>query len=51
MIIDGLNIRGREQITSFCLIDCKDLDEAVSVATRVPAAWYGTVEVRPVRQT
>jgi hypothetical protein len=51
MITDGLDTRGREQVTSFCLIDCKDLDEAVRVATRVPAAWYGTVEVRPVRQT
>jgi hypothetical protein len=28
--------------------DCKDLDEAIEVATRVPAAWYGTVEVRPI---
>jgi hypothetical protein len=51
MITDGLNTRGREQVTGFCLIDCKDLDEAVKVATSVPAAWYGTVEVRPVRET
>jgi hypothetical protein len=27
-------------------VECKDLDEAIDVATKVPAAWYGTVEVR-----
>jgi hypothetical protein len=28
-------------------VDCKDLDEAIEVAAAVPAAWYGTIEVRP----
>ena len=40
----------REQITGFAVIDCKDLDDAIGVATRIPAAWYGTIEVRPVRE-
>jgi hypothetical protein len=34
----------------FFVVDCKDLDEAITIATKVPAAWYGTVEVRPVRE-
>jgi len=41
----------REQIAGFLVVDCKDLDDAIGVATRIPAAWYGTIEVRPVRET
>ena len=40
----------REQIAGFLVVDCKDLDNAIEVATRSPAAWYGTIEVRPVRE-
>jgi hypothetical protein len=40
----------REQIAGFLVVDCKDLDDAIGVATRIPAAWYGTIEVRPVRE-
>jgi len=40
----------REQIAGFFVVDCKDLDEAITVATKVPAAWYGAVEVRPIRE-
>jgi hypothetical protein len=47
VIADGPFAATREQIAGFYLIDCKDLDEAIEVATRVPAARYGTVEVRP----
>jgi len=48
VIADGPFAETKEQIAGFYLIDCKDLDEAIEVATRVPAARYGTVEVRPV---
>jgi hypothetical protein len=33
------------------VIESKDLEEAMAVATLVPAAWYGTVEVREVVST
>jgi len=39
------------QIAGFLVVDCKDLDDAIGLATRIPAAWYGTIEVRPVRET
>jgi len=39
----------KEQIGGFCLIECDDLDEAIEIAARHPAASYGTVEIRPVR--
>jgi hypothetical protein len=50
MITDGPLAETKEQIEGMLLVECKDLDEAIEVATAVPAAWYGTVEVRPVRQ-
>jgi hypothetical protein len=50
MITDGPFAETKEQIAGFLIVECKDLDEAIEVATGVPAAWYGTVEVRPVRQ-
>lgn len=37
-----------EQLGGFFLIDVSDLDDAVAVAERLPAAKKGTVEIRPV---
>jgi len=45
---DGPYAETKEALTGFYLLDCADLDEAVSVAARIPAAWDGAVEVRPV---
>jgi hypothetical protein len=45
---DGPVAHTKEQIVGFCLVDCKDLDDAIGLAVKVPAAWYGTIEVRPV---
>ena len=41
----------KEQIGTLLTVDCKDLDHATEVATRIPAAWYGTIEIRPVWET
>jgi hypothetical protein len=40
-----------EQIACLVIVECKDLDEATEVATKIPAAWYGAVEIRPVWET
>jgi hypothetical protein len=45
---DGPYAETKEALTGFYLLDCADLDEAVAVAARMPAAWSGAVEVRPV---
>ena len=50
MISDGPFAETKEQIAGLFIVECKDLEEAIELATTVPAAWYGTVEVRPVRQ-
>jgi hypothetical protein len=42
---------GAEQLVGFYVMDCRDADEAVAYAARVPAASVGAVEVRPLLQT
>ena len=49
-VTDGPFIETREQIAGYFLIDAQDLNEAIRIATRVPGARIGTVEVRPVRE-
>ena len=48
LITDGPFAETREQLGGYYLIDARDLDEAVAIASRVPAARNGTVEVRPL---
>ena len=45
---DGPFAETKEVLGGFYLLDCKDLDEALSWAAQIPGAWYGRVEVRPV---
>jgi hypothetical protein len=45
---DGPYAETKEALTGFYLLECADLDEAVAVAARIPAARDGAVEVRPV---
>ena len=47
-VTDGPFIETREQLAGYFLIDAKDLNEAVRIATRIPGARIGTVEVRPL---
>ena len=45
---DGPFAETKEQIGGYFLVDCKDLDEAIEVASKIPAARHGSVEVRPI---
>jgi hypothetical protein len=47
---DGPFAETREQLGGYFLIDAKDLDEAISIAERIPAARFGMVEIRPVME-
>ena len=47
-ITDGPFAVTKEILAGYYILDCADLDEALKQAARVPAARYGTVEVRPV---
>jgi hypothetical protein len=50
LVTDGPFAETREQLGGYFLIDARDLDEAIGVASRIPAARRGTVEVRPVME-
>jgi hypothetical protein len=45
---DGPFAETKEQIGGFFLVDCKDLDEAIEAAAKLPGARHGTIEVRPI---
>lgn len=45
---DGPYAETKEALTGFYLLECADLDEAIAWAGRLPAAWNGAVEVRPL---
>jgi hypothetical protein len=52
VITDGPFAETREQLGGYHLIDCKDRDEAVSIALRIPTLPAGgTIEVRPLLRT
>ena len=48
MITDGPFAETREQLGGYCIVDVTDLDAALAIASRIPAAKKGTVEVRPM---
>jgi hypothetical protein len=45
---DGPFAETKEQVGGYYLVDCKDLDEAIEIAAKIPAASHGTIEVRPI---
>jgi hypothetical protein len=49
-VTDGPFVETREQLAGYFLIEAKNRDEAIAIASRIPGARIGTVEVRPVRQ-
>jgi hypothetical protein len=48
LVTDGPFAETREQLGGYYLIDARDLDEAMSIAERIPGAKVGTIEIRPV---
>jgi len=47
---DGPFAETKEQLGGYYLIEAKDLNEAIQVASRIPSAKLGSIEVRPVRE-
>jgi len=45
---DGPFAETKEQLGGYYLLDCKDLDEAIECASRIPSARFGSVEIRPI---
>lgn len=52
LITDGPFAETKEQVGGYHLVECKDLDEAIAIARRIPTLRVGgTIEVRPVAST
>jgi len=45
---DGPFAETNEQLGGFYLVEAKDVDEAIHIAGKIPAARFGCVEVRPI---
>ena len=45
---DGPFAETREQLGGFYMVEARDLNEAIQIASRIPSAKIGTIEVRPV---
>ncbi len=49
VVVDGPFAETKEQLGGYHVVECKDLDEAISIAKRIPTIPYGgAVEVRPL---
>ncbi len=48
LVSDGPFAETKEQIAGLDLLECENLDEAIEVASKHPAAKFGTLELRPL---
>ena len=49
-VVDGPYAETKEQLGGFFLIEAKDLDEAIELASSWPSARLGSIEVRPIEE-
>ena len=50
LVTDGPFAETREQLGGYYVVEAADLDEAISIAERIPPARLGTIEIRPVME-
>lgn len=50
VVTDGPYVETREQVGGFILIEAKDREEAIELASKIPPLRLGGIEVRPVRE-
>ncbi|MFC4146112.1 YciI family protein [Micromonospora mangrovi] len=48
LLTDGPFAETKDQIAGYNVIECADLDEAIEIASKHPAARFGSIEVRPL---
>ena len=48
LVTDGPFAETKEQLGGYYLIEAKDLDDAIAVASRIPSVRWGSIEVRPI---
>lgn len=50
LVTDGPFAETKEQLAGFYLVDAVDLNDAIRIASQIPPARVGSIEVRPVRE-
>lgn len=48
MITDGPFAETKEQLAGTYILDCKDMDEAIELAAKIPDVLRGSIEIRPI---
>ena len=48
LVTDGPFAETKEFLGGFYLLECRDLDEAIELAKRIPAVERGSIEIRPI---
>jgi hypothetical protein len=49
-VTDGPFAETKEQLGGFVLIEAKDLDDAIRVASKIPVIRLGCIELRPIKE-
>jgi hypothetical protein len=49
-VTDGPFAETKEMLAGFYLVDAKDMNEAIRIASGIPPAKHGSIEVRPIRE-
>lgn len=47
---DGPYVETKEQLGGYIVLEARNLSEAIQLAARIPGAWIGCVEVRPIAE-
>lgn len=50
LVTDGPFAETKEQLGGFYLLNCKDLDQAIEMASKIPDATFGSIEIRPIME-
>ncbi len=50
LITDGPFAETKEQLAGIYILECKSMDEAIELASKIPDALYGSIEIRPVME-
>jgi hypothetical protein len=50
-VTDGPFVETKEYLAGFYLIEARDLNDAIRIASKTPSARFGSIEVRPLRES
>jgi len=50
LVVDGPFAETKEQLAGTYILDCKNLDEAIELATKIPDALHGSIEIRTLME-